>query len=231
MQDSEFSLFHHTALPKSANNPNSVDNQRPPLLILLHGYGANEDDLFSLAPFVDERFFIVCVRAPIRIGMGSYAWFRLGFTPEGILIDPAEVEAARQSLRQFVDEIIAAYHVDPKAVFLLGFSQGAMMSLDLTLREPSLIAGTVALSGRIMPSSSERFAPPDELTGLPLFIAHGTSDAVLPVGHGRASRDQLQDLPVSLTYREYEMGHEICEPELRDFTEWLTLQLSQFTIH
>ena len=73
MQDSEFSLFHHTALSKSTQNgsANSEVKQKPPLLILLHGYGANEDDLFSLAPFVDERFFIVCVRAPIRIGMGS----------------------------------------------------------------------------------------------------------------------------------------------------------------
>jgi phospholipase/carboxylesterase len=225
MQDSDFSLFHHTALPKSDGK------RQPPLLLLLHGYGANEDDLFSLAPFVDERFFVVCVRAPIRIGLGSYAWFRLGFSPEGIVIDPAEVEAARQTLRQFVDEAIAAYHVDPKAVFLLGFSQGAMMSLDLALREPQLISGVVALSGRVMPSSAEKFASADELIGLPIFVAHGTQDSVLPVGHGRATRDQLQDLPVSLIYREYPMGHEICEQELREFTEWLALQLSQFTIH
>ena len=227
MQDSEFSLFHHTALSKSAES----NGKQPPLLILLHGYGANEDDLFSLAPFVDERFFIVCVRAPIRIGMGSYAWFRLGFTPEGILIDPHEVETARQTLRKFVDEAIAAYHVDPKAVFLLGFSQGAMMSLDLALREPSLTAGVAALSGRIMPSSNEHFATVDELIGLPIFMAHGTSDPVLPISHGRDGRDQLRELPVSLTYREYEMGHEICEQELRDLTEWLTMQLSQFTVH
>jgi phospholipase/carboxylesterase len=228
MQDSEFSLFHHTALPKNAEDG---EKQRHPLLILLHGYGASEDDLFSLAPFVDERFFIACVRAPIRIGMGSHAWFRLGFTPEGILIDPREVEAARQILRKFVDEAVAAYHADPRAVFLLGFSQGAMMSLDLALHEPSLIAGVAALSGRLMPSSAERFATADELIGLPIFMAHGTADGVLPIGNGRSARDQLRKLPVSLTYREYDMGHEICEQELRDLTEWLTMQLSQFTIH
>ena len=229
MQDPDFSLFHHTALPKNDGK------RQPPLLILLHGYGANEDDLYSLAPFVDERFFVVCARAPIRLGLGSYAWFRLGFSPAGILIDPAEVAAARLTLRRFVDEAVAAYHVDPKAVFLLGFSQGAMMCLDLALREPSLVAGVVALSGRIMPnngpSSAEQFAPADDLTGMPLFVAHGTEDTVLPIGHGRASRDRLQELPVSLTYREYPMGHEICEQELREFTEWLALQLSQYTIH
>jgi phospholipase/carboxylesterase len=146
---------------------------------------------------------VLTARAPIRIGMGSYAWFRLGFTPEGILIDPQEVEQARQSLHSFVTEVIKAYEVDPKTVFLLGFSQGAMMSLDLALREPELVAGVVAMSGRIMPSSLEAIAEPDRLTGLPIFVAHGTQDAVLPIAHGRATRARLSELPVSLTYREY----------------------------
>lgn len=225
MQESSFSLFHHSAPPKSGGN------NKPPLLLLLHGYGANEDDLFGLAPYVDERFLVLTARAPVRIGMGSYAWFRLGFTPEGILIDPQEVETARQTLREFVGEIIKAYDVDASAVFLMGFSQGAMMSLDLALREPELIAGVVAMSGRIMPTSLESTAEPDRLTGLPIFVAHGTQDGILPIAHGRATRERLSELPVSLTYREYEMGHEVSEASFRDITEWLKLQLSQFTVH
>jgi phospholipase/carboxylesterase len=225
MDESSFSLLHHAAPPKTGGN------QKPPLLLLLHGYGANEDDLFGLAPYVDERFLVLTARAPVRIGMGMYAWFRLGFTPEGILIDPKEVEAARQTLRRFVGEILAAHEVDAKAVFLLGFSQGAMMALDLALREPELVAGVVAMSGRIMPTSLETTAEPDRLTGLPIFVSHGTQDAVLPIAHGRATRDRLTELPVSLTYREYEMGHEVSQDSFRDITEWLKLQLSQFTIH
>lgn len=225
MLESSFSLLHHSAPPKIGGS------HKPPLLLLLHGYGANEDDLFGLAPYVDERFLVLTARAPVRIGMGMYAWFRLGFTPEGILIDPKEVEEARQVLRRFVSEVISAYDVDTNAVFLMGFSQGAMMSLDLALREPEMVAGVVAMSGRIMPTSLESTAAPDRLTGLPIFIAHGTQDAVLPIAHGRATRDRLNDLPVSLTYREYEMGHEVSETSFRDITEWLKLQLSQFTVH
>ena len=87
MSDQSLSLFHHAAPPKSGLN------EKPPLLLLLHGYGANEDDLFSLAPYLDERFLIVSARAPVNLrGMG-YAWFNLGFTPQGISVDPEEIEA------------------------------------------------------------------------------------------------------------------------------------------
>lgn len=225
MQTSSFSLFHHHAPPKGD------DHKRAPLLLLLHGYGANEDDLFGLAPYLDERFLIISARAPVQIGLGMYGWFRLGFTQQGILIDPAEVEQSRQTLRRFVDEILAAYPIDPNAVFLTGFSQGAMMSLDLVLREPELVAGVAAMSGRLMPSTLEKMAEPDRLTCLPIFIAHGTEDPLLPVSSARAARESLSKLPVSLTYHEYPMGHTISEESLRDSTEWLTRQLSRLTVH
>lgn len=225
MLESSFSLFHHSAPPKTGGN------EKAPLLLLLHGYGANEDDLFGLAPYVDERFLVISARAPVRIGQGMHAWFRLGFTPEGILIDPHEVEQARATLRRFLDELIAAYPIDTNAIYPMGFSQGAMMGLDLALREPELVAGVVALSGRIMPSSMETTADADRLTGLPVFVAHGAEDNILPISHGRATRERLNTLPVSLTYREYEMGHTISEDSLRDVADWLKLQLSQHTIH
>lgn len=224
MQTSSFSLLHHNAPPKS-------DQERAPLLLLLHGYGANEDDLFGLAPYVDERFLIISARAPVQIGLGMYGWFRLGFTEKGILIDPAAVEQSRETLRRFVDEILAAYPIDQNAVFLAGFSQGAMMSLDLALREPELVAGVAVMSGRLMPSTLEKIAEPDRLTGLPILVAHGTEDPLIPISQGRAARDSLGKLPVSLTYREYEMGHTISEESLRDVTEWLTQQLGQLKVH
>ena len=225
MQTSSFSLFHQNAPPKDSGN------ERAPLLLLLHGYGANEDDLFGLAPYVDERFLVISARAPVQIGLGMYGWFRLGFTERGILIDPSEVEQSRQTLRGFVDEILAAYPIDPNVVFLAGFSQGAMMSLDLALREPELVTGVAAMSGRLMPSTLDKMAEPDRLTSLPIFIAHGTEDPLIPINQGRAARDSLSQLPVSLTYREYDIGHTISEESLRDVTEWLTQQLNQLMVH
>ncbi len=215
MSDHTFSLFHQAAPPKSGLEG------KPPLLLLLHGYGANEDDLFSLAPYLDERFMIVSARAPITLQPASYAWFNLGFTPQGIVVKPEEVEGSRKILHKFIGEIVETYQCDPNAVYLMGFSQGAMMSLSVALIYPGLAAGVVAMSGRLMPQISSKIPDKDALIGLPIFVAHGENDAVIPISQGRDTRAKLSELPVDLTYREYEMGHEISYESLEDIAGWL----------
>jgi phospholipase/carboxylesterase len=82
-----------------------------------------------MAPLLDPRFFVVSARAPIEIMMGGYAWFNIEFTAEGgIVPDLDQAEASRLLLVQFVDELVEAYGVDRRYVYLMGFSQGAMMS-------------------------------------------------------------------------------------------------------
>ena len=221
MNEQTFSLFHHSAPPKVGLR------EKPPLLLLLHGYGANEDDLFSLAPYLDERFLIVSPRAPVSLrGMG-HAWFNLGFTPQGIAVDPEEIEAARQTLRKFISEIVNAYDCDPNAVYLVGFSQGAMMSLTIALTFPGVAAAVVAMSGRVLPQTIDQITDKDTLFGLPVFVAHGTRDTVLPISHARETKARLAELPVDLTYREYEMAHEISAESLEDITEWLKARLDR----
>lgn len=221
MSDQSLSLFHHVAPSKSGLGA------KPPLLLLLHGYGANEDDLFSLAPYLDERFLVVSARAPVNLrGMG-YAWFNLGFTPQGIAVDPAEVDSARHLLRKFIGELVEAYECDPKAVYLMGFSQGAMMSLAVALTYPGTAAAVVAMSGRLMPQTVHQIADKDALIGLPILVVHGMRDTVLPISHGRETKARLAELPVDLTYREYEMGHEVSVESLEDITEWLKEQLDR----
>ncbi|HMV50769.1 MAG TPA: alpha/beta fold hydrolase [Blastocatellia bacterium] len=219
MSAQSLSLFHQTAPPKSGLSG------KPPLLLLLHGYGANEDDLFSLAPYLDERFLVVSARAPISLrGMG-YAWFNLGFTPQGIAVDSEEIEAARLLLRKFIAEAVEAYDCDPNAVYLAGFSQGAMMSLAVALTFPGVAAAAVAMSGRLLPQTVAQITDKDALIGLPVFVVHGTRDAVVPISHGRDTKARLADLPIDLTYREYEMGHEVSVESLEDVTEWLKERL------
>src|SRR5262245_50708304 len=175
MSDHTFSLFHQAAPPRSGLA------EKPPLLLLLHGYGANEDDLFSLAPYLDERFMIVSARAPITLQPASYAWFNLGFTPQGILVDPEEVESARRMIHKFLGELIETYECDSNAVYLMGFSQGAMMSLSLALTYPGSAAGVVAMSGRVLPQALQSISDKDILTGLPIFVAHGSRDMLIPI--------------------------------------------------
>jgi phospholipase/carboxylesterase len=223
MSNQSFSLFHHVAPPQAGLGSN------PPLLLLLHGFGANEEDLFSLAPYLDERFLVVSARAPFVLGPMSYAWFRLGFTPEGefFAIDPEDAERSRHLIRKFIEELVEAYHCDPNAIYLMGFSQGAMMSLAVALTFPGLAAAVVAMSGRILPHTISQIPDKDLLAGLPIFVAHGTQDTLIPINNGRDLRSRLSALPVDLTYREYQMGHAISAESLSDITAWLKDQLDR----
>ncbi len=221
MGNQSFSLFHHTA-PQRTELAG-----KPPLLLLLHGYGANEDDLFSLAPYVDERFLVVSARAPVGISPMSYAWFSLEFTPQGVISDDEEAENSRRTIRKFISEVVENYEVDPNAVYLMGFSQGAMMSLAVALTYPGSAAAVVAMSGRLLPATLNQITDKNTLIGLPIFVAHGTRDMLLPIQHGRDTRTRLSNLPVDLTYREYEIAHEVSADSLNDVTTWLTNQLDR----
>jgi phospholipase/carboxylesterase len=197
----------------------------PPLLILLHGIGSNEDDLFGLAPYLDERFLIVSARAPNPYGWGGYAWFEIGWLPDRIVIDHEQAAASYALLIRFIGEAPAAYGADPARVYLLGFSQGAMMAGWVALSRPDLVAGTVLMSGRIPEEVRHQIAAPEQLKGKPFLVVHGAQDQVLPIPNGRASRDLLQRLPIDLTYREYPMGHEVSAQSLADVAAWLSARL------
>ena len=204
-----------------------IEADTPPLLLLLHGIGSNEHDLYGLAPFLDKRFLIISVRAPHTLGPGSYAWFEADFTPQGPVINPEQAKASLKTLITFLKEAITAYGADPKQVYLMGFSQGAIMSASVALTQPELVAGAVLMSGRILPEIRPLIASNEELSGFPFLVVHGTVDMVLPITHGRASRELLSSLPVNLTYHEYQMGHEVNQESLSDVTVWLTEQLDK----
>jgi phospholipase/carboxylesterase len=216
---SAFSLVHAVREPKN----NSAE--AAPLLILLHGVGSNEQDLIGLAPVFDPRMFVVSARAPITLGHGSYGWYHVQFTATGPIIDPGEAESSRRLVLKFVEELCDSYKVDRRRVFLMGFSQGCIMSLAAGLTEPRRFSGIVGMSGRLLPGILSKAAPPEQLTGLPVLIVHGTQDNVLQIEYGRGIRDALQELPVDLTYREYPMGHSVSQQSLNDITSWLTKRL------
>jgi phospholipase/carboxylesterase len=219
----EFTLHHITRQPRAKSDG------APPVLILLHGVGSNEQDLMGLAPNLDPRFFILSVRAPIALGPSSYGWYHVQFLPSGFLLDEAEADASRELLLQFVDDVTARYEVDPQRVYLMGFSQGCIMSIGAALTAPAKFAGAVGMSGRLLDSMLRKTAPETELRGFPLMIVHGTQDAVIPIQHARTMRDELRRLPVDLTYREYDIGHFVTPEIMNDVSTWMTARLDART--
>ncbi len=205
--------------------PRQPTDGPPPLLLLLHGLGSNERDLVGLAPYLDPRFQIVSARAPHSLVPDGYAWFEIGWTANDITINFQQAEQSRVLLLGFIAEVLVAYGGDPAQVYLLGFSQGAIMSASVTLTEPEVIAGAVLMSGRIPEEIRPLIAPAERLAGKPFLVVHGTADTVLPIRNGRASRALLATLPVALTYQEYAMAHEVSAQSLADVATWLTARL------
>ena len=189
--------------------------------------GSNERDLFDLSEYLDPRFVVVSARALNRLGPDSYAWYPVEFTATGPIIDAEAAEDSRLALLHFIDELIEAYQVDPKRIYLMGFSQGAIMSLNIALTRPDKVAGVVVMSGRLLPEIQPLITEPAALAGLPIFMAHGKRDRVVPIRDARAARDQLSTLSVALTYHEYAMGHQVTVESMKDIVPWLKARLDE----
>lgn len=215
------------SLAHLVQEPTQPSGDKPPLLLLLHGVGSNEEDLFVLASYADPRFCVVSARAPITLGPRAYGWYRVQWAEDGPRHIPEEARAGREAASAFVAEATTAYGLDAGRVYLAGFSQGAITSLGLALTAPHSIAGAVIMSGRLLPELAHAHAPAEQLRGLPLLVVHGTRDAVLPIDKGRQINEFLSGLPVQLTYKEYDMAHQVNAESLHDISAWLSGELDR----
>jgi phospholipase/carboxylesterase len=116
------------------------------------------------------------------------------------------------------------YPVDDQKLFLLGFSQGSLLSMCYTLSRPSRIAGVIAQSGYISNGADLEINEAD-VKGKPFILTHGEQDTMIPVDWARASRDQLEKLGVDLNYHEFQMGHSVSMESLAVISTWLKKQL------
>ena len=180
-------------------------------LILLHGLGSDEQDMFGLAELIDEQVEVICLRAPHTYGPG-YAWFDIQWTGAGIKVDEDEYWEAVGILAH---EIVT---LQKSNLILGGFSQGAMMSLGLITKFPQLVSACVLLSGRGIEN------PCKEFIGR-IFQGHGKFDEVIPVSEARKLNADLLHLGDNYEYHEYEIGHSINDQELGDLNSWLRKSL------
>jgi len=204
----------------------AVESPNPPMALLLHGLGADEQDLFGLAPWLDPRLLVVSVRAPREAQPMGYSWFDIDWSESPPRIDFQQVVESRDAILRFVGEAAEAYGADPSRVWLVGFSQGASMAAASVLARPDLFRGAVAHSGRIARRAVPANPPPG-LPGFPVLWQHGRADPVVPVAYGHEARDVLDALGLRVEYREYPIGHEISEESLRDMAGWLSARIDE----
>ena len=213
--------FQGKSLPYLTVEPDGYEAARPyPMVILLHGYGANMGDLAGLSGALDASGYIYAMpNAPVELqvgfGMVGYAW---ADPPQGG--EGSGMDASDERLSVFFDEVMARYGVEAGNAVLGGFSQGAMMSYRLGLVRPETFRALVCLSGVVPDADVLRQRLPAD-RGQPIFMSHGREDMVIPVEGARRSLRFLRGEGYAPEYREYDMGHEISAEVLGDLTPWL----------
>ena len=199
------------------------------LLVLIHGYGADEYDLAPLAPVLDDggRFFTVCPRGPIDLApYGGAAWYDRS---EDGVIEPGSFQRSVLALAQLVDETAAGRGLDPARAVVIGFSQGGAMALALSLRDTNRPrpAAVACLSGMLQTPDWFRYAWDAEgwdatSAGLPeVLVQHGTLDPMVDIERGRRTKATLEAHGLVPDYHEYPMHHEIRPESVRDLQAWL----------
>jgi phospholipase/carboxylesterase len=192
-----------------------------PTILALHGWGANGLDLIGLAPHLASgRFLVLCPQGRIVVPLGpvdGYGWFPLSMAAPP---DAAAFAAGVEDARIFLDAAARRYPIDPAKLVVLGFSQGGVIAYALALQEPARVAGVVALSSWL-PEAVVQAPSAQRQAGFAVLVHHGARDELIPVTRGRESVETLRRWQLPVTYREFDMGHEITAASLRDLSTWL----------
>lgn len=208
-------LYHLVRAPKIILDKN-------PLLLFLHGYGSNEEDLFSFASELPEEYYVISARAPFDMGFGSYAWYAINFdADENKFSDIPQAQQSRDLIASFIDELIANYPIDSSNVTLIGFSQGTILSYAIALSYPEKIQRVVAMSGYLNTEMVKPNFENNNFSNLKIFASHGTVDQVVPVDWARKAAPALTQLGIDIVYKEYPVGHGVAPQNFYDFKDWL----------
>jgi phospholipase/carboxylesterase len=184
---------------------------------MLHGRGADENDLLGLTPMLDERLLTISVRAPYPFSFGDgFTWFEIDDAGKP---DQEMFLNSYKQLCKLTEDVLSHYPIDKRNLFLVGFSMGTMMSYSLSLTMPHLFRGVAAFSGYV-PETNLEFHW-NKLSKLDLFIAHGLFDPVIPVVLARMTREMFTSSNARWTYKEYPMEHEISPEAVADVSVWL----------
>lgn len=202
--------------------PSSLTNKAP-LLLLLHGYGSDENDLFSFASELPKEYIIVSAKAPYPLAPYGNAWYSINFDGDGGKFnDTDEAIKSRDLIYQFIDEIIATYPVDEANISLLGFSQGAILSYALCLTYPEKFRNVIALSGYIDPDMITGNPLEKDTSNLRIYASHGSVDQVIPVSWARRNKDFLTTYEIDFIYEEFPVGHGVSPENFQNLNRWLT---------
>jgi phospholipase/carboxylesterase len=213
-------LTHHDdlSLRYVLNVPSGKpDDAAMPLVIVMHGRGADANDLADLAPMIDDAYRFVFPNAakPFEPSPGytfGWSWFD-GWPPEG-----NSIVDSRTKLIALIDELVERYPTPEGKLVVAGFSQGGMMAIDVGFRTKQKVAGIVVMSGAIYEADMPDLRAQKDL---PVLLIHGTQDDMIPVLAARRTRHILEEHGVSPEYHEFPMGHHVTPESMAVVREFL----------
>jgi len=200
----------------------NLTSEKPPVIIMLHGYGSDENDLFSFASELNPAYAIVSLRAPIAMQPSGNAWYTIYFDAnDGKFSDDEQAIQSRDLIANCIDEIVGAYDLDPQRVSLLGFSQGTILSFAVGLSYPEKINNIIGLSGYINEAILKEGYAENDFSHLNIYSSHGSVDQVLPVEWARKTKPFLKTLQIECQYSEFPVGHGVAPQNFYELKEWL----------
>jgi phospholipase/carboxylesterase len=217
METDDPPLVHVSVEPAESDGP-------VPAVVVLHGRGADEQDLLPIARRLPDSLHVLSVRAPDRL-QGGYTWYELDLSAGGLHAsqpDPDDFRRSLDLLHGFVERAVESYDLDPGRVGLLGFSQGAITSLAALIERPERYAWVAALHGYLPASHEDRAGA---AAGTPVFVGAGEDDRIIPAQRAERAASILRDAGVDVRFERYPVGHGAAPGEVEDVAEWVRERL------
>ena len=161
------------------------------VVLLMHGYGSNEEDLADLGSALMPESAVVSLRAPMQIGPQAYTWFNTDFNQSPPQANAADATASFDLIQQAILAASEHYHVPLNKFAVMGFSQGAIMTIGLVLAAQNDYGAYVAFSGRTLPDFAKAATEgdPSRYTRRPILVFHGTRDSKLPFTNAERTQE------------------------------------------
>ncbi|WP_310991794.1 alpha/beta hydrolase [Aequorivita marina] len=198
-------------------------SEKAPAIIMLHGFGSDENDLFSFASELPEKYAVISLKAPIKMEPYGNAWYNIYFNDsQGKFSDDKQAIASRELVAKCIDEIVEKYNIDNENVTLLGFSQGTILSFAVALSYPEKVKNVIGLSGYINEEILKAGYKDNSFNHLSVYTSHGSVDQVIPVQWAQKTEPFLKNLDIDCVYSEYPVGHGVAPQNFQDFKNWLS---------
>ncbi len=203
-----------------------VKSENPPLLIMLHGYGSDENDLFSFAGELPDKLLVLSVKAPYTMQPYGNAWYAIHWdNNDGKFSDDEQAKESRDKIAGFIEQAVKKYKANPENVTLLGFSQGSILSHAVALSYPEKVKNIIALSGYVNQGILKPGYENNDFSKLSFYCSHGSADQVIPVDWARQTKPFLDNLKIENSYSEFPVGHGVAPQNFFELKAWLEKQI------